>query len=603
MKGAVVNFVRRWRRWRLRPRLLKLLSIRLFLFDRVRITDVQRILFWAGLVGVIGGLSSLLLRNAMDFLHHLLTGYTGGVIESFTRLTPGRRLLVPLVGSLVAGVLIHFGKRLGKERSTTDYMEAVALGSGLLSFRLSLVKIASAAFSVASGASIGREGPIVQLTSLLSSLPGRFRNWSPSRRRVLVACGAAAGIASAYNTPIAGALFVSEIMLKSISMETLGPLVFSSVMATQVIHQFEGAEPLYAIPPFAVNSGWELVLFVVLGVLCGLLAPLFLRLLRTSETLFGSLRVPPFASLGLGGLLVGAIAIHWPQVCGNGYSVVVSILNEDWVWQSLLTILLLKVLATTLSFGSGAVGGVFTPTLFVGAGLGYLFARAWNVMPGADLHPGAYALAGMGMFIAATTRAPLTAILMIFEMTLDYDVIVPLMLGSVVAYYTANAIDSRSIYSQSLARKTGFDVQRRIESLLVSDLMKTEVIVVRLSSHFSEIARSFIANNIKYLYVLDDAGIFRGVIRLQDTKTYLNEPHLADVVIAHDILQESVSDPPPRQHHRRGLRDLRAARRGAPARRRPRDPPAPGSSFEVGYPPRAGPEVGRLNRHQSVRPT
>jgi chloride channel protein, CIC family len=540
MKHTAVRLRINLHHWRLRPRLLKLLTIRIWLFDRFRITDVQQVLFWAGLVGVLGGLSSLALRHAMEFLHQLLTGHTGGLVESFTKLSPWRRLLIPLVGSVAAGVVIHFGKRLGKSRNTTDYMEAVALGSGLLSFRQSLVKIVSATFSVASGASIGREGPIVQLAALLSSLPGRYRSWSPSRRRVLVACGAAAGIASAYNTPIAGALFVSEIMLKSISMETLGPLVFSSVLASQVVHQFQGAEPLYTIPPFTMNSGWELVLYLGLGVVCGLVAPLFLRLLRTSEGLFGALRVPPFVSLGLGGLLVGAIAVHWPQVCGNGYSVVVSILNDNWVWQSLLVILVLKLLATSLSFGSGAVGGVFTPTLFIGAGLGYLFGNAWNaVLPAAALHPGAYALAGMGMFIAATTRAPLTAILMIFEMTLDYDVVIPLMLGSVVAYYTSSAIDLRSIYSSALARKTGVDVQQRIDSLLVSDLMKSEAIVVGLSSPFSEIARCFIANNIKYLYVVDGGGVFRGVIRLQDTKTYLNEPHLADVVIAHDILQEA----------------------------------------------------------------
>ncbi|HOX26186.1 MAG TPA: ClcB-like voltage-gated chloride channel protein [Candidatus Krumholzibacteria bacterium] len=527
------------RHWRLGPRLLRLLRLRIWLFDRFRFTDVQQILFWAGIVGVAGGFSSLLLRDAMGYLHQLLTGQSGELVESFARLGTWQRLAIPSAGAVAAGIVIHFGRRLRTDGTTTDYMEAVALGTGVLSVRSSVVKVVSSAFSVASGASIGREGPIVQLASLVSSLPGRLRSWSPPRRRVIVACGAAAGIASAYNAPIAGALFVSEIMLKSIAMETLGPLVFSSVLATQVVRQVHGHEPLYTIPPFTMASGWELVLYLVLGVVCGLLAPVFLRLLRGSERLFGSLRMPPFVSLGLGGLAVGAIAVRYPEVCGNGYSVIVSILNDAWVWQALLAVLALKVAATCASFGSGAVGGVFTPTLFAGAGIGYLFGGACDtLLAGAGSNPGAYALVGMGMFIAATTRAPLTAILIVFEMTLDYQVVVPLMLGCVVAYYTSTAIDPRSIYSHSLARKTGPEVRRQIASLLVSDLMKAEVIVVRLGSHFSEIARSFIANNIKYLYVLDDADVFRGVVPLQETKSYLTEPHLADVVIAHDIMQE-----------------------------------------------------------------
>jgi len=541
MKYSTAKLDRLLRHGRLRHRLLRLLTIRIWWFDRFRLTDVQRILIWAGIAGLLGGLSSILLRELMSLVHHVLTGQAGGLVETFARMPTWRRLAIPVAGGVAAGIVIHFGRRLAKGTPTTDYMEAVALGRGVLSFRSSVVKIVSSVFSVASGASIGREGSLVQLASLLASLVGRFRRWSPPRRRVIVACGAAAGIASAYNAPIAGALFVSEIMLKSIAMETLGPLVVASVLATQVVRYFQGVEPLYTIPPFTLVSGWELALYLALGVVCGLVAPLFLRLLRGSETLFGALWVPSFIRLGLGGLVVGAIAMRYPEVCGNGYSVVVSILNDAWLWQGLLVVLVLKVLATSASFGSGAVGGVFTPTLFAGAGLGSLFGTACQVLlPHATSHPGAYALAGMGLFIAATTRAPLTAILIVFELTLDYRVIVPLMLGSVAAYYTSSAIDPRSIYSHSLARKTGKEVGRQIASLLVSDLMKAEAIVVRPSSHFSEIARAFIANNIKYLYVIGDEGTFRGVVRLQDTKPYLSAPHLADVLIAHDLMQDTV---------------------------------------------------------------
>lgn len=525
---------------RLRSRLLRLLSLRVWLIEHFHVSQTQQILLLAALVGALGGLATVLLRAAMNGLHILLTGHGGGLVESFAALGPERRLLVPTIGGLAAGAVIHFGGRLGRSARTTDYMEAVALGRGSLSSRQSLVKIVSATFSVASGASVGREGPLVQLSALVASLLGRLRGWPAPRRHVLVACGAAAGVAAAYNAPIAGALFVAEIMLQSIAMETLGPMVVASVMATQVMRRFRGSEPLYAIPAFHLASGWELFLYAALGALCGLLAPLFLRLLRASEAAFAALRLPAWARIGLGGLVVGVIAMGHPQVCGNGYSVIVSMLHGDWLWRGLLLVLVLKILATGATFGSGAVGGVFTPTLFVGAGLGYLLGTAGAAFaPHWTLAPGAYALAGMGMFIAAATRAPLTAILLVFEMTLDGNVIIPLMLGCVIAYYTAGAIDGSSLYSHSLARKSQGGLPGDFARLPVSDLMKAEAITVRTGSPFSAVARAFIANNIKYLYVLDDEGVFRGVISLQDTKSFLNSPHLADVVIAQDLLREA----------------------------------------------------------------
>lgn len=540
MKKPPNRLERMLRSQRLRSRLLRLLHYRVWLIDHCHVTQTQQILLLAALVGAMGGLLTVLLRAGMSWLHVLLTGHSGGLVESFGAMTRERRLLIPALGGVIAGAVIHFGGRLGRSARTTDYMEAVALGRGSVSSRSSLVKITSATFSIASGASIGREGPLVQLSALAASLLGRLRRWPSPRRHVLVACGAAAGVAAAYNAPIAGALFVSEIMLKSIAMETLGPLVVSSVFATQVMRQFRGSEPLYTIPAFHLVSGWELALYGGLGVLCGLLAPLFLRLLRASEALFGQIKAPAYIRMGVGGLLVGVMAMYHPEVCGNGYSVIVSILNVDWLWQSLVVVLALKILATSATFGSGAVGGVFTPTLFVGAGLGYLFGAAGAAFaPGWIGTPGAYALAGMGMFIAAATRAPLTAILMVFEMTLDSNVIIPLMLGCVTAYYTASMIDARSLYSQALARKSTDGLPRDFAAMPVSELMKNEAITVTTDAPFSAVARAFIANNIKYLYVLDVRGSFRGVVSLQDTKPFLNDPQLADVVIAHDIMRDA----------------------------------------------------------------
>jgi len=524
--------------WWSTPRIWKFFILRIRLASTYQALDRYQVLFWAGLIGVLGGLSSVLFRKLLDLMVFAFSGRHGGVVEIFTGLPPWQRLVTPIVGGLVAGAVLYFGGRWhSRKDSSTDFMEAVVLGEGSLSFRSSIVKILSAAFSVTSGGSIGREGPMVQLSSLIASLVGRTRKWSVAQRRLILACGASAGIAAAYNAPIAGALFVAEIVVGSIAMETFGPLVFSSVLATQTVHFLAGSEPLYIIPPFRLHSGWEMFYYLALGLLAGLVAPWFLRALRGSEKLFGKTRLPVYLRLALGGLVVGILALRYPEVCGNGYSVVTGILQKQWLWSSLAILLLLKVTATCASFGSGAVGGVFTPTLFVGASVGYLFGHACAGLGLGGLPaPGALALAGMGMVLAATTHAPLMAIIMIFEITLDYQLILPLMLGCVLAHFTALGIESSSIYSTSLQRKgAGYD-QRHLALLKVGGLMTSDPAQVQPETPFPQIVRHFVLHTYRYLYVVNEQGIYLGAVGLQDIKQYLGSSFLDNLVIAQDLL-------------------------------------------------------------------
>jgi chloride channel protein, CIC family len=203
-------------------------------------------------------------------------------------------------------------------------------------------------------------------------------------------------------------------------------------------------------------------------------------------------------------------------------------------------ILLSKVVATAATFGSGAVGGVFTPTLFVGASLGYLFGIAGAHLPvNLTINPSAFALVGMGAFLAATTHAPIMTIIMIFELTLDYQIILPLMLACVVGYYTSVSLEKRSIYSEALKRKGAGDYRYQLAELHVRDLMKPDPLTVSPTARFAEIAQKFIANRFNYLYVTED-GRFVGAISLHDIKNYLNAPELAELVIAGDILREDI---------------------------------------------------------------
>jgi len=507
----------------------------------IRPSDLQVTLAWAGVIGFGGALTSIGFRYATGELHKFLTGSLApGLVESFMGISWWHRLIIPAVGGLFAGLVLYLGMRWRGGVTTADYMEAVVLGDGKISTRRSIVKCLSALFTIASGGSIGREGPLVQLSALVASIAGRWQRWSTPRLRLLVGCGAAAGIASAYNAPIAGALFVAEIVLGSVAMEIFGPLVFASVIATLTVRGFMGSDPIYAIPHFQLNSNWEIAPYVLLGLFAGTVAPWFLRLLDASERLAGRLRAPVFLKMLLGGLIVGALAVFHPEVCGNGYSAVNTILAGNWAWQIVAVILLSKVLATAATFGSGAVGGVFNPTLFVGASLGYLFGSAAAHAPfGLTINPSAFALVGMGAFLAATTHAPIMAIIMIFELTLDYQIILPLMLACVVGYYTSVSFEKRSIYSEALRRKGAGDYRQQLAELHVRDLMKPDPLTVSPTARFAEIGQKFIANRFNYLYVTEN-GRFVGAISLHDIKNYLNAPELAELVIAGDILREDI---------------------------------------------------------------
>jgi CIC family chloride channel protein len=225
-----------------------------------------------------------------------------------------------------------------------------------------------------------------------------------------------------------------------------------------------------------------------------------------------------------------------PEVCGNGYSVVNRVLQGDIIWESLLFILALKLVATAVTFGSGAVGGVFTPTLVVGACLGSLTGQAVQaVRPGPPLSPQAFAIVGMGALLAATTHAPIMAIIMVFELTLDYQIILPLMLACVVAHYTCFAFEQKSIYADSLKRKGSGHFRQQLEGLRVAALMKPNPVSIHENARFREIAENFVAHRFNYLYVTDAQGGFRGVISLHDIKNYLNDGDLAELVLARDI--------------------------------------------------------------------
>ncbi len=492
------------------------------LLARLRPSEWQRILVMAAAIGVLGALATIGFRELLWAAERVMFGRADGLVLIASGLSWWQRLASPALGGVVAGLLLSQARRIARRSSGNDYMEAIALGDGDLPVRVSLLRALSSAASVSTGGAIGREGSMVQLAALTGSLVGRWRRASVPRRRLMVACGAAAGVATAYNAPIAGALFVAEIVLHSLAIETVGALLVASFAAHLVAMALTPSAPLYRVPEFALGSGGATLLLSAIGLVAGVAAPLYLWVLDRGHVLFKRWPAPPWLRLGAGGLIVGALSLASPGVWGNGYSVVSSILHGGWVWQTLLLLLLLKVLAVAATTGSGAVGGIFTPTLFVGAAAGALCAAmlhaVWPAAPGAS----AVVAVGMGAFLAACTHAPLMSVLMIFEMTENYGVVVPSMLACVVAYSISRTLRSASIYSEA----AGSSVPTPTLTV-AADILRPECATVPAGGTLAELEAVFLRYRWQHVYVLDAEGRFAGAIPLYDMAELIRRPEQA----------------------------------------------------------------------------
>lgn len=492
-----------------------LLTTRTALLRLFRISDWQVTLLWAVVAGLLGAGATECFRLLLLWLDTLVFGPHTGMVDIARNLPWFWRIAVPAIGGLVAGGLLVLARRWEQQKATSDYMEAIVVGDGRIPVAQTLVRSGSSLVSIASGGSIGREGSMVQLSALAASLLGRFFRFPVERLRLLVACGAAAGITSAYNAPIAGAFFVAEIVLGTIAMESLGPIMVAAVVANIAMRAFPGYRPPYEMPAFADIQGAEVLLFALMGVLLGVAAALFLRGLAAGKRLFARLPVALPVRLALGGVVVGLISVWVPEVWGNGYSVVNGVLHNPGPWLILLLLLVAKVMATFATAGSGAVGGVFTPALFVGCLMGSLFGYGVQALwPGATSSSSAYAMVGMGAFLAAATQAPLMAVLMIFEMTLSYEVMLPLMAASVVAYFVARSIQGGSMYQITVQRREAHDARSRLRGLHMRELVQPAHTVVPPDADLGTMRRLFLEYPVKYLYVADAERRYLGVVPL-----------------------------------------------------------------------------------------
>ncbi|HEY2952892.1 MAG TPA: ClcB-like voltage-gated chloride channel protein [Verrucomicrobiae bacterium] len=513
--------------------------------DRLRWSEETFHLLLAGVIGVIGGLTNLGYHGFSQLVKVLMLAGTGDLLDLAEQLEPWQRLMIPTLGGLAAGLVLYVGLRLIGNPGLSNLLEVVVAGDGRLPLRVGLVNGVSSLVSISTGASIGREGLIIQLAAALASKLGQLAKWPPYRLRLMVACGAASGIAAGCNAPIAGAVFAAQIVLGNFSMTMFAPLVFSSVIASILSRTFFGSGHWYSVPAeFDFTRLTQLPWFLLLGILSGGVGAVFLRALRLGESWFARLPVPLPVRLMLAGLMVGVISLGYPEVWGNGYSAANRILRDmsPDIW-FVLGLFAAKFVATTATVGSGTVGGVFTPTLFLGAALGSVFgALLHGAELGTALPTGAFALVGMGSVLAATTHSPLLAMIMVFELSLNYSLMPPLMLACVVSSLVARRMHKDSIYTEPLRRK-GLELERESNRMgaateqTVADMMREPVPAMREATPFREMADRFLTSSFNFLPVVDGNQRLLGVVALHDLKEYLNSGHELSSVIAFDVMR------------------------------------------------------------------
>ncbi|MCK7621843.1 chloride channel protein [Streptomyces sp. RS10V-4] len=475
-------------------------------------------------VGAGAGLGSIAFRWLIKTFTRLLSGHAdyaaagGSANPHVPWLGPAFVVIAPVVGGLLYGPLVDRFAKEARGHGVPEVMLAVAQRGGRINPQVSVVKALASALCIGSGGSVGREGPIVQIGSALGSTLGRVVKVSEDRMRLLVACGAAGGIAATFNAPLAGVFFAMELILGTFSAEAFGATVLASVTASVIGRAAFGNTAFLVLPPFHVEHLAQYGLFALLGVVAGVVGVGFTRVLYWIEDACDwAWRGPEWLRPAAGGLLLGLILLVLPQMYGVGYPVLEKATQGGYVIAFLLLLLVGKVVATSLTIGIGGSGGVFAPSLFIGAMLGAAYgAVAGHLIPGTAGNAGAYALVGMGAVFAGASRAPITAVVILFELTGQYTIILPLMLAIVLATATSRLLSRDTVYTLKLRRR-GIDLHASaphaaLGSQTVETVMEAVPVQLPADADLETAADLLTRSDHGVLPVLDDRGRYVGML-------------------------------------------------------------------------------------------
>ncbi|MGM9998876.1 MAG: chloride channel protein [Candidatus Bruticola sp.] len=419
-------------------------------------------------------------------------------------------------GGLLTGLFLWWRAHDLNPGGVSGVITSVFAQHGLIHGRVALIRMISSALTIGSGGSAGREGPIVQIGASLGSKFAQVFKLSEHHTVILLACGVAAGISSAFNAPIAGIFFALEIILARFTYHSFSLIVLSSVTSCLVTRLLVGDMAEFSVPIYTLQSSWEMIPCLGLGLAAALTGVAFTRSLAISEKFFVSLRCPSWLKPALGGLLCGCLAVFYPQIMAGGYEVMNEAMNGHLLLPLMLVLAVAKILGTSLILGSGGAGGDLAPSLFIGCMLGGVYGGVVNsLFPDITSPSGAYALIGMAAVFAGAARAPLTAVFMIFETTMNYHLLMPLLASSVVATLFASALDKESLYTLKLSRSVlemqqGNDVISPLESISVAEVMKPDFAFISPNDSVHDLIGRLKETGYSLLAVTDERGIFCG---------------------------------------------------------------------------------------------
>ncbi len=515
-----------------------------------------RLSLLAVVIGIIGGFGALLFRYLLYFINDLSFFHKASIhfITPLINQAGWLVIVIPAAGGLIVGLITYYFAPETKGHGVPEVMEAMALHGGRIRPRVALAKVVASGVCLGTGGSAGREGPIVQIGSSAGSSIGQWLKLPSADIKVLVGCGAAAGIAATFNAPIAGVLFAIELILLELKTRSFVPLVISSTFATIISRIFLGAEPMIRVPPYQFRSPYELILYLFLGLFAALIGYVEIESLYRTEDLFDRLKIHPVLKPALGGLALGAIGFFLPQIFGVGYATVGEIVNEQLGQEGLILLgflvllLVMKIVALSLTLGSGGSGGVFAPSLFIGAAFGGAFGVLANIIfPNMTAPYPAYALVGMAAVFSAASRASLTSIIMLFEMTRNYNIILPLMFACVVADITAWFFYPDTIYTKKLSRR-GVRVAQDMEinvlkTHLVGDVMTRAVDTVPPDMPMHKVQEKILETGHQGFPIVDTDGRLIGIITGRDVvKAVKEDPNRPAIAAAHKKLTVAYPD-------------------------------------------------------------
>jgi len=499
--------------------------------------------FLALVAGAAGGAAVIAFREAISFVQLVFYGSDSERLFATGHALPWWRiLLVPMIGGLVVGLFTHYVMPGRRPQGVADVIEANALRRGWMSSRVGLGAAVISAVSIGSGASVGREGPAVHLGASLSGWLGRRLRLTRTLTRTLLGCGVAAAVAASFNAPIAGALFASEVVIGHYALKAFAPIVIASVAGTAVSRSWFGDFPAFAISEYPLNSFWEFPAFVGLGVVSGVVAIAFMHAIKVSQKAAQASPVPAWLRPAAAGLAVGLLGLQFPEVMGVGYGTTEQALLVALPLGMLLAIAVAKIAATAVSLGWGFGGGVFSPSLVIGAMVGGAYGIvATAVFPEYSSGPGAYTIVGMGAMAAAVLGAPISTTLIVFEMTGDYALTLAVMVAVVIASEITQQLYESSFFALQL-KSRGIDLHAGFEAEImqavrVGDVMSDTCARVPPDAALPELRRKLLGAGVGKVYVVRQSGEFHGAITLADLSEAGFDPAIDDLVRAGDVVK------------------------------------------------------------------